>query len=104
MPTGRFVILAVSGWSVLAAQTLVTLGPTTSPPAGAAGVTSVNVTGNGFPTGSILPASTSVMLNPANGTGSSATTAPTTVTTIIGTTRRVTFTIPGSIAVSTPTA
>src|SRR5262245_8790165 len=104
MRTARFLFLACSGWGLLPAQTLVTLSPASSPPAGQSGITSINVTGSNFPTGAILPANTNVTLNPASGTGSSAATVATAVTTIVGTTRRVTFTIPSSISVSVPTA
>jgi RHS repeat-associated protein len=103
MRAARFLFLAFCGWDATA-QTTITLSPTTSPSAGQPGVTSINVTGSNFPTGSILPASTNVTLNPASGTGASAMTAATAVTTIVGTTRRVTFTIPSSLNVSTPTA
>src|SRR5207302_1415815 len=53
--------------------------------------------------GSILPASTTVTLQPASGTGITVATSAMAVTTIVGTTRRITFTIPSSISVSVPT-
>ncbi len=96
-------VLALFGQNLLHAQTAVTLTPTPTPTAGQPGVTSINVTGSGFPAGTILPASTSVSLQPAAG-GSTVMTAATAVTTITGSTRRVTFTIPASIAVMSPTS
>jgi RHS repeat-associated protein len=80
----------------------VTLSPSASPSAGQPGVTVVNVTGAGFPSGTIPPANVTVTLQPSAG-GSSATTPATAVTKIIGTTERVTFQIPSSITVSSPT-
>ncbi|MGH9354070.1 MAG: hypothetical protein ACRD2G_18225, partial [Terriglobia bacterium] len=86
------------------AQTTVTLSPTASPSAGQAGVTVVSVLGSGFPSGIIPAASVSVSLQAATaGAGPSGTATATVVTTIIGTTRRVTFQIPQSIGVAAPT-
>jgi RHS repeat-associated protein len=100
-----FVLLTIlaCGFRALDAQTQVTLSPLASPSVGQPGVTTVNVTGSNFPDGTILPANVTVSLTPSSG-GSTVTTAATAVTTIFGSTRRVTFTIPGSITVLAPTA
>jgi RHS repeat-associated protein len=95
------VVLPFIGQSLIHAQTAVTLTATTTPSTGQPGVTTVSVTGSGFPTGTILPASTTVSLQPTAG-GAAVTTSATAITTIVGSTRRVTFTIPGSIVVLNP--
>ena len=97
------VVAAMAIPLALSAQTLVTLSPAASPAAGQAGVTSISVTGSGFPTGTITPANTTVSLQPAAG-GAVVSTNATGVTTVVGSTRRVTFTIPGSVVVSAETA
>src|SRR5262249_11382024 len=86
----RFLILValligvVSTRSLLDAQTAgVTLTPTATPAVGQPGVISVSVTGSGFPSGTILPASVTVSLAPASG-GPAVTTPATAVTTIVG--------------------
>jgi RHS repeat-associated protein len=83
-------------------QTAVSLSPASSPTSGQAGITPVNLTGSGFPTGTIQPTAVTVSLKPAAG-GTAVTTLSSAVTTIAGTTRRVTFTIPASISVTTAT-
>ena len=88
--------------SPLRAQTEVTLSPTASPSTGQPGVTVINVTGSGFPSGTVPPANVTVSLQPSAG-GSPFVTTPTVVTKIIGTTERVAFQIPSSIIVSSPT-
>ena len=80
----------------------VTLSPTLSPSAGQPGVTLINVTGTNFPSGTIPPAQVTVTLTPAT-SGPAETTQVTAVTTIVGTTRRITFQITGP-NVSIPTA
>ncbi len=92
-------VAASSVW----ASSKVTLSATTSPTAGQAGITSVNVTGSGFPAGVIPAANVTVTLQPAGSSGPSVTATASAVTTILGTVRRVTFQIPSSIGVSTPT-
>lgn len=81
----------------------ITLISTTSPTAGEPGVTNLSVTGSNFPTGTIPPANVAIDLKAASG-GSTVTALATAVTTITGTTRRVSFTIPISLTVSAPTA
>jgi len=93
-------VAASSVW----ASTKVTLSATTSPTAGQAGITSVNVVGSGFPAGAIPAANVTVTLQPSGSTGPSVTATASAVSTILGTVRRVTFQIPTSIGVSTPTA
>jgi RHS repeat-associated protein len=70
---------------------------------GQAGVTNITVTGSGFPSGSIPAANVSVTLKPANAGPPTGTTAATAVTTVVGSTRRISFTIPAAIVVSLPT-
>jgi hypothetical protein len=92
---------ALDSW----AQSLVavTLTATASPSAGQPGVTSISLTGSNFPTGTINASSVTVSMAPAAG-GAAITATATAVTTIAGRTRRVTFTIPASISVTTPTS
>jgi hypothetical protein len=80
----------------------VTLSSTASPASGQAGITIVNVTGSNFPAGTITASATTVSLAPQP-SGTATTTTVSTVTLITGSTRRVTFLIPGTINVSTPT-
>ena len=84
------------------AQAQVILSSSASPAAGSPGLTTVNVTGSNFPAGTINPASVTVTLAPSAG-GTLTTATPSAVTTILGTTRRITFVIPASISVSTAT-
>ncbi len=90
----------------LAAQgTPVKLTSPTSPSASQAGGALVNVIGSGFPSGTIPPGNVTVSLVPAtSGGGPSANTTATGVTTIFGSTRRVTFQIPIALTTNTPTA
>ena len=74
------------------APSAIVLNPVTSPTAAEPGVTLVNLTGTGFPAGAITPAQVTVTLTPSATGSSPAMKATTTaVTTIVGTTRRVTF-------------
>jgi RHS repeat-associated protein len=97
----RLVLLAVP--ALLTAQTAVTLTPTPSPTSGQPGITTITLTGSGFPSGTIANTGVTVSLKPAAG-GAAVTTPSLTVTTVVLTTRRVTFTIPASVSVTTPTA
>src|SRR5579864_1644671 len=91
--------------AALCGQSNVTLTSAASPTAGQPGVTVITVLGSGFPAGTIPPANVTVNLQPAtSGGGPSGVATATAVTTIVGTTRRVTFQIPTTISVSTPTA
>jgi len=82
------------------AQSTVKLNAVTSPSSGTAGTSTVSVTGSGFPSGGIAPANVLVSLATSCG-GSPTTAVATTVTTIIGTTDKVSFAIPGSVAAGT---
>ena len=97
------VLIAVASQFPLHAQTVVTLSPAATPTAGQAGVTSITITGSGFPSGTILPADTNVTIELAAGGATAIVTKASSVTTIVGSTRRVTFIIPASISVSVPT-
>ena len=84
------------------AQTKVTLSaiaPAVAQPA----VHTVAITGSGFPTGSMQAGGVTISLRAASG-GASITTTATSVLALPGTTRRVSFVVPGEISVSTPTA
>lgn len=83
------------------AQTNVKLNASASPSSGQAGMTSVSVTGSGFPSGTISPSAVTVTLTPSG--GSPATTTATSVATVIGSTKIVGFLIPASISISAPT-
>src|ERR1044071_7776292 len=95
------IVAGLASPCLVTGQTSVTLAPAVAPSSGQAGITVLNVTGAGFPAGAILPAAVTVSLAPSAG-GPAVTTPALAVTTIVGATRRVTFTIPGSISVATP--
>jgi hypothetical protein len=84
------------------AQTSVKLNASASPASGQPGVTSVSVTGSGFPSGTISPSAVTVKLTPTS--GSPVTTTASSVGSVIGSTKIVGFLIPASITVSSPTA
>jgi len=67
-------------------------------------VTTVSVTGSNFPTGTINATSVTLSLQPMSPGPPAGSTPATSITTITGTTRRVTFTIPTSLVVSSPIA
>src|SRR5271166_1076897 len=79
----------------------VTLGTITVPSSGEAGVNNVYVSGTGFPAGTILPASVSVTFATSCGGASVASTSPSLVQTIVGTTRRLQVLIPGGLGANT---
>lgn len=92
--------LAPGSW---AQTTAVTLAATASPTAGQPGVTAINLTGSNFPSGTINAPQVTVTLEPATvGGGPTATTAATSIATIVGTTRRVGFTIPNALTFAAP--
>src|SRR5579864_7476793 len=74
--------------------TAVTLTSPTSPGAAQPGVTVVNLTGTGFPSGTVTPAQTTVTLAPAT-SGPAESTKITAATLITGTTWRLTFQVIG---------
>jgi rhamnogalacturonan endolyase len=101
---GRGVALSV-GFALLmipASSKAVTvkLNSLTSPATGAAGASTVSVTGSGFPSGTISLASVFVSLAATCG-GSPTTTTTSTVQKILGTTARISFAVPGSLAAGT---
>ena len=101
---GPILFLLASQASVLFADTSITLSPVTAPAAGEPGVTLINVTGSGFPSGTITPSLVAVSLQPASvGSSPQLNGVVTAVTTIVGSTRRVTFQIPTGISIATPT-
>ena len=86
-----------------AAQAQVSLVSTTSPTAGQPGVTTISLTGSGFPSGTITASQVQLRLEPATaGAGAIASATAKTIATVVGSTRRVTFTIPDSISVVSP--
>ena len=75
----------------------VNLTSTTTPSSGAAGVTNINITGSGFPSGTITPADVIVTFAKTCGGAAVATAPANSVKTIIGSTRRVNVNIPGGL-------
>src|SRR5258708_28069575 len=106
MSAMRITVLSVLGALLISmpvlAQASVTLGGSTSPSVGQAGVTTVSVTGSGFPSGTISPASVTVTLTP-NITGTAVTTTATSVTPGTGTKNTIGFPIPPSISLTAAT-
>ncbi|MGA2131222.1 MAG: putative Ig domain-containing protein [Bryobacteraceae bacterium] len=97
--------LGIISVSLMSGETMVTLNPAASPATADPGVTSVTITGHGFPSGTIPAANVTVTLNPATvGGGPSGSTAALSVTVVSGNTERVTFRVPRSIAVTAATA
>jgi hypothetical protein len=98
--------VAVFGfWAAGEAQTQVSLSSVASPSAGQAGVTTITLTGSNFPAGTINATQVQVRLQPArSGGGPPTTVAASGVATVVGSTRRVTFTIPSTVTVGGPTA
>jgi len=85
-----------------AGQALVNLALLTVPSSGAPGVTTFSVFVSGFPSGTILPGNVTVTLTPASDPPTVTTTAID-VTTLANGTLRVTFQIPPTLMVSSPT-
>ena len=106
MSVRRATVLSLVGAVLISlpmfAQTSVKLNGSTSPTSGQAGLTTVTVTGSGFPSGTILPASVTVTLTPQAG-GTAVTTAATSVTPGAGTSNTIGFLIPASISVTAAT-
>jgi phospholipase C len=71
-----------------------------SPNSGQAGITNLAITGSGFPSGTISPSNVTVTLTGGSGPISI---TPASVTTVAGSIRRVTFTIPSGDVVTSPT-
>jgi hypothetical protein len=81
----------------LKAQATVKLSTAASPSSGTAGTSTVNVSGSGYPLGTISPASVLVSLAATCG-GAPTSTAASTVQKVIGSTDKIGFLIPGSLA------
>ena len=81
-------------------QATVKLNALASPSSGVAGSSTVGVTGSGFPSGTISPANVSVSLSSVCG-GSSTAATVSFVQKIIGTSNKIEFQIPGSLATGT---
>ena len=94
---GLLATLAVGALAPLLAGA-VTLSVATSPSNGVAGISNVNVNGSGYPAGTILPAAVAVHLAASCGGPALANTPALAVTTILGSTRRVQFQVPGTLA------
>jgi phospholipase C len=71
-----------------------------SPNSGQAGITNLAITGSGFPSGTISPSNVTVTLTGGSGPISI---TPASVTTVAGSIRRVSFTIPSGDVVTSPT-
>lgn len=95
-----FVVAVLISLPVLG-QTSVKLGGSASPSSGQAGLTTVSVTGSGFPSGTISSASVTVTLTPTSGTP--VTTTASSVTPGTGTDNTIAFLIPASISVTAAT-
>jgi hypothetical protein len=81
----------------LKAQATVKLSTLTSPSSGTSGTSTVNVSGSGYPSGTIAPANVLVSLAASCG-GSPTSTAASTVQKVLGSTDKIGFQIPGSLA------
>jgi len=83
------------------AQSVVKLNTLTSPSSGLAGSAVVTITGSGFPSGVIHPASATLTFSKTCGGAVATTEAPTSISTILGTTDRAQFLVPGSLTTGT---
>ena len=90
-------VIPSGSWAIVA-STPIYLNAATAPSSGTAGVSNVNVTGSGFPSGTIPPANVTVSLATACGGGGAVTTPALSVTVILGTSERIQFQIPASLA------
>jgi hypothetical protein len=93
----------VVAWAALAsaAPTPVKLNAWTTPDNGVSGVNNVNITGSAFPSETITPGHVSISLATACKGKPAATTTATSIKTIIGTSSRVNFAVPGSLSKGT---
>ena len=86
------------------AQSAVTLAPTAAPAAAQPGVHTVVVIGTDFPAGPIQASDIAIRLDPAvQGAGPSVSTVARAVALVFARTRRVAFTVPAELVLSTPT-
>jgi hypothetical protein len=97
------VLLLLLGLTLSAtdARAAVNLALWTAPDNGTAGVNTVNLTGSGFPSGTITPSNIVVTLAATCGGPALATTSATSITTVVLSTKRVGFLIPGTLAAGT---
>ena len=101
---GGLALNVAIGATAYAQITSVTLAGSASPSAAQPAVHLVSVTGSNFPSGTISPSQVLVTIQPAAGPGASASTTASSVATVIGSTRRITFQVPASISVPVPQA
>ena len=95
---GKIALAILCGMAPLCGETLVTLESPAAPGIAEPGVTTVTLTGAGFPASTIQPANITITLAPQRtGAGPSGTTQATTVQLLLGTTERLTFTVPTTI-------
>lgn len=94
-----FISSLVLGWSA-SARAQVHLNTWTLPSQGFAGTTQVNITGSGFPTGTISPGSVTITVAKSCGGPALATTTGLKVTNLLGTSDRIEFLIPSSLSKS----
>jgi rhamnogalacturonan endolyase len=102
---GRSGVALGAGFALLLIPTTsravtVKLNALTSPATGAAGASTVTLTGSGFPSGTISPANVLVSLSATCG-GSPTSATVSTVQKILGTTARISFAVPASLSAGT---
>jgi hypothetical protein len=98
-------LILLVAFSCLNLLAQVNLSSPTSPPAAEPGVTLVTLTGTNFPAGAILPAQVTIRVEPQSaGAGPAVNIAATGVQTVVGSTRRVTFSLPVTLVVAAPAA
>jgi hypothetical protein len=104
----RFALVAsllVALFAPLCLDAQVTLSGAASPASAEPGTTLVTLTGSNFPAGSILPAQVNIRLEAQAGqVGPIVTTSASGLQSVVGSTRRVTFTVPSTLIVASPTA
>jgi len=93
-----FAVVAVMLASPLSSDAQVKLNTWTSPSSGASGSTSVNITGSGFPSGSISPSAVTLSFSSSCGGAPVATATPSAIRPILGSSDHVLFTVPASLA------
>ncbi len=86
-----FILIPSASWAQ------VRLSPWAVPDRGVAGVTQVNITGAGFPTGTIPPGTVVISIADTCGGSGAIAASASSVTTILGSTRRVEFQVPGAL-------
>src|SRR5690349_10351851 len=87
--------------SIGSAIAAVKLNVATTPDNGVAGVNNINLTGSGFPSGTITPGNVSISLaSTCQGTAAATATAISVIS-IIGTSKRINFVVPSSLAKGT---